>query len=190
VKVGIVGLPNAGKSSLFNALTRAAAETAAYPFTTVDQNVAVVPIPDDRLERVAEAVGASPVVHETIAFHDIAGLVRGAHTGEGLGNRFLGHIRETDAILHVVRVHDDPNVPHPEGRVDPVADIETVETELLYADLEQAERRLEGVARQAKAGERAAVAEEAWLRELIAALGEGRPARAVPPTTCCGTATW
>jgi GTP-binding protein YchF len=122
-------------------------------------------------------VGASPVVHETIEFHDIAGLVRGAHTGEGLGNRFLGHIRETDAIVHVVRAHDEPNVPHPEGRVDPTADVETVETELLYADLEQAERRLERVARDAKSGEREAVEEEARLRELVAALGEGRPAR-------------
>src|SRR5205807_1684838 len=98
-------------------------------------------------ERVAEVVGASPVVHETIEFHDIAGLVRGAHTGEGLGNRFLANIRETDAILHVVRAHEDPNVPHPEGRVDAVADVEAVETELLYADLEQAERRVERVAR-------------------------------------------
>ena len=180
MKVGIVGLPNAGKSSLFNALTRSAAETAAYPFTTVEQNVAVVPIPDERLERVAEAVGASPVVHETIEFHDIASLVRGAHTGEGLGNRFLGHIRETDAIVHVIRAHDEANVPHPEGRVDPAADVETVETELLYADLEQAERRLERVAKEAKSGERGAVEEEARLRGLIAALGEGRPARELP----------
>ena len=181
MKIGIVGLPNAGKSTLFNALTNAGAEVAGYPFTTVEPNVAVVPVPDERLERVAEVVGASPVVHETIEFDDIAGLVRGAHTGEGLGNRFLANIRETDAILHVVRAHEDPNVPHPEGRVDPVADVEAVETELLYADLEQAERRLERVARQAKSHERAAVAEEAWLRELIDALGAGRPAREVPP---------
>src|SRR5438105_3726685 len=181
MKVGIVGLPNAGKSTLFNALTNAGAEVAGYPFTTVEPNVAVVPVPDERLERVAEVVGASPVAHETIEFHDIAGLVRGAHTGEGLGNRFLANIRETDAILHVVRVHEDPNVPHPEGRVDPVADAEAVETELLYADLEQAERRLERVARQAKSHERAAVAEESWLRELIDALTAGRPARDVPP---------
>ena len=181
MKIGIVGLPNAGKSTLFNALTNAGAEVAGYPFTTVEPNVAVVPVPDERLERVAEVVGASPVVHETIEFHDIAGLVRGAHTGEGLGNRFLANIRETDAILHVVRAHEDPNVPHPEGRVDPVADVEAVEIELLYADLEQAERRLERVARQAKSHERAAVAEEAWLRELIDSLGAGRPARELPP---------
>jgi hypothetical protein len=181
VRIGIVGLPNAGKSSLFNALTRAGAETANYPFTTVEPNVAVVPVPDERLDRVAETIGAAPVIYETIAVHDIAGLVRGAHAGEGLGNQFLANIRETDAILHVVRAHDDPRVVHPDGRVDPAADIETVETELVYADLEQAERRLERVARQAKSREKEAVAEEAWLRELIAALQEGRPARAVPP---------
>ena len=181
MRIGIVGLPNAGKSSLFNALTRAGAAVANYPFTTVDPNVAVVGVPDERLDRVAAAVGAAPVVHETVEFHDIAGLVRGAHAGEGLGNRFLANIRETDAILHVVRVHDDPGVVHPEGRVDPEADIETIETELLYADLEQAERRLERVARQAKSLEPAAVAEEAWLREVTAALGQGRPARSVPP---------
>ena len=181
MKVGIVGLPNAGKSSLFNALTGAGAEAANYPFTTVEPNVAVVPVPDERLERVAEVVGASPVVPETIAFHDIAGLARGAHRGEGMGNQFLANIRETDAILHVVRAHGEPNVVHPDGRVDPAADIETVEAELLYADLEQAERRHERVARQAKSLEKAAVAEEAWLRELIEALSAGRPARDVPP---------
>jgi ribosome-binding ATPase len=181
VKVGIVGLPNAGKSSLFNALTKAGAEAAGYPFTTVEPNVAVVPVPDERLERVAETVGAAPVVPETIAFYDIAGLVRGAHAGEGLGNRFLASIRETDAILHVVRAHDDPGVVHPEGRVDPAADLDTATAELLLADLEQAERRLERVARRAKSRESDAVAEEEWLHQLIAALGAGRPARKVPP---------
>ena len=180
MRIGIVGLPNAGKSSLFNALTGAAAATANYPFTTVEPNTAVVAVPDERLDRVAAAVGAAPVVPETIAFHDIAGLVRGASAGEGLGNRFLANIRETDAILHVVRAHEDPSVVHPEGRVDPAADVEAVEAELVLADLEQAERRLERVSRRAKSGEQAAVAEEAWLRELIAALGAGRPARSVP----------
>jgi GTP-binding protein YchF len=183
VRIGIVGLPNAGKSSLFNALTRAGAETANYPFTTVEPNVAVVPVRDERLDRVAETVGAHPVVYETIAFHDIAGLVRGAHEGEGLGNKFLANIRETDAIIHVVRAHEDPQVVHPEGRVDPAADVETIETELLYADLEQAERRLERVSRQAKSLDRTAVAEEAWLRQVVGALQAGRPARAVAPPT-------
>jgi len=180
VKVGIVGLPNAGKSSLFSAVTRVAAEAANYPFTTIDPNVAVVPVPDPRLDRVAEVVGSSEVVYDTLEVHDIAGLVRGAHEGEGLGNRFLANIREVDALLHVVRAHGDPNVVHPEGEVDPVRDAETVEAELLYADLEQAERRLEKVVRQARSGEKAAVAEEAWLRDVVAALGEGRPARSVP----------
>jgi len=181
MKVGIVGMPNAGKSSLFSALTGVAAEAANYPFTTIEPNIAVVPVTDERLEAVAKTVKASRVVPDTIAFHDIAGLVAGAHRGEGLGNQFLSNIRETDAIVHVVRVHQDPNVVHPEGRVDPLADIDTIETELIYADLEQAERRLERVSRTAKTGERHAVAEAAWLRDLIEALQSGRPARTVPP---------
>ncbi len=180
MKVGIVGLPNAGKSSLFAALTGVAAEVANYPFTTIEPNVAVVPVHDQRLDALARTVRASKVVPDTVTFHDIAGLVAGAHRGEGLGNRFLANIRETDAIVHVVRVHADPNVVHPEGRVDALKDIETVETELIYADLEQAERRLERVSKAAKSGDRRAVAEEAWLRELIDALGAGRPARTVP----------
>src|SRR5256885_12628248 len=142
MKVGIVGLPNAGKSSLFNALTKAGAEAANYPFTTIEPNVAVVPVRDERLDRVADVVGSSEVVYDTIDFHDIAGLVAGAHKGEGLGNRFLANIRETDALLHVVRAHTDDNVIHPEGSVDPLRDIETIEAELVLADLEQAERRV------------------------------------------------
>ncbi|HEX2070737.1 MAG TPA: redox-regulated ATPase YchF [Thermoleophilaceae bacterium] len=180
MKVGIVGLPNAGKSSLFNALTRAGAEAANYPFTTVEPNVAVVPVPDERLDAVVETVAATPTVYETIEFHDIAGLVRGAHKGEGLGNKFLANIRETDALVHVVRAHGDEQVIHPEGRVDPLGDVETVETELLFADLEQAERRLDKVAKEAKGGERDKVAEKEWVEALVAALQEGRPARTVP----------
>ncbi len=181
MKVGIVGMPNAGKSSLFTALTGVAAESANYPFTTIEPNIAVVPVADERLDTVARTVGASKVVPDTIAFHDIAGLVAGAHRGEGLGNQFLANIRETEAIVHVVRSHGDPNVVHPDGRVDPLADIETIETELVFADLEQAERRLERVAKTAKSGDRRAIAEAAWLAKLIEALQAGRPARTVPP---------
>ena len=183
MKVGIVGMPNAGKSSLFNALTQAGAEAANYPFTTIEPNVAVVPVADERLDRVATAIGASEIVADTIDFHDIAGLVRGAHEGEGLGNKFLANIRETDALVHVVRAHHDAGIIHPDGSVDPLRDIETIDTELIFADLEQAERRLERVVRTARGGDKAAIAEEAWLTELIAALHEGRPARTVPAPT-------
>jgi GTP-binding protein YchF len=179
-RIGIVGMPNAGKSSLFNALTKAGAEAANYPFTTIEPNVAVVPVRDERLEQVARTVGSSEIVWDTIDFHDIAGLVAGAHEGEGLGNRFLANIRETDAIVHVVRAHGDESVVHPEGSVDALRDIETIETELVLADLEQAERRLERVARQARGGERAAIAEEAWLAQVVGELQAGRPARGVP----------
>jgi GTP-binding protein YchF len=180
-RIGIVGMPNAGKSSLFNALTKAGAEAANYPFTTIEPNVAVVPVLDERLVEVSDTVGASNIVWDTIDFHDIAGLVAGAHKGEGLGNRFLANIRETDAIVHVVRAHTDEGVVHPEGRVNPLADIETIETELVLADLEQAERRVDRVAKQAKSGDRVAIVEEAWLREVIGELQAGRPARGVAP---------
>jgi GTP-binding protein YchF len=180
MRIGIVGMPNAGKSSLFNALTRAGAEAANYPFTTIEPNVAVVPVRDERLEAVARTVGASEIVWDTIDFHDIAGLVAGAHEGEGLGNRFLANIRETDAIVHVVRAHGDEHVVHPEGTVDPLRDIETVETELALADLEQVERRSERVAKQVRGGDRAAIAEQAWLEEVLERLRQGRPAREVP----------
>jgi len=179
-RIGIVGLPNAGKSTLFNALTRAGAEAANYPFTTIEPNVAVVPVVDRRLDEVAATVGASQLVYDTIDFHDIAGLVAGAHKGEGLGNRFLANIRETDAIVHVVRAHGDAGVVHPEGEVDPLRDIETIEAELALADLEQAERRLERVVRTARGGARVAIAEEGWLKEVVAALQAGRPVRSVP----------
>jgi GTP-binding protein YchF len=180
MKVGIVGMPNAGKSSLFNALSRAGAEAANYPFTTIEPNVAVVPVQDGRLDAVAKTIGASNIVPDTIEFHDIAGLVAGAHQGEGLGNKFLANIRETDALLHVVRAHHDENVIHPEGKVDPASDIETIETELLYADLDSAERRHARVVRDARSGDKAAIAEEEWLRRVIEALQEGKPARTIP----------
>ena len=180
-RIGIVGMPNAGKSSLFNALTKAGAEAANYPFTTIEPNVAVVPVLDRRLEQVAQTLGASELVWDTIDFHDIAGLVAGAHKGEGLGNRFLANIRETHALVHVVRAHGDEGVIHPEGSVDPARDIDTIETELIMADLEQAERRLERVTRTARGGDRVALAEEAWLKEVVAALQSGRSVRTVPP---------
>lgn len=180
MKVGIVGMPNAGKSSLFNALTQAGAEAANYPFTTVEPNIAVVPVPDQRLLDTSAVTGATDIRLDQIHVHDIAGLVRGASKGEGLGNQFLANIRETDAILHVVRAHEDDNVVHPEGRVDPIGDIETIETELIFADLDTAERRLERVAKQAKSLDQEAIAEEAWLKEVVAALEAGKPARIVP----------
>jgi len=181
MKVGLVGMPNAGKSSLFNALSQAGAEAANYPFTTIEPNVAVVGVRDERLERVAETLKASNIVWDTIEFHDIAGLVAGAHKGEGLGNKFLANIRECDALLHVVGAHPDHNLNHPQGRVDPLADIDTIETELVYADLEQAERRHAKVVREARGGDKAAVAEERWLAAVIEALQAGHPARSVPP---------
>jgi ribosome-binding ATPase len=180
MKIGIVGMPNAGKSTLFNALTAAGAETGDYPFTTVEPNVAVVGVRDERLERIAETLRSSEVVPETIDFHDIAGLVKGASQGEGLGNQFLASIRETDAICHVIRAHGASSVAHPEGRIDPVADAELIETELLAADLEGAERRLERVTKQARSQDPEAIAERDWLERVVEALSSGRTAREVP----------
>ena len=180
MKVGIVGLPNAGKSTLFNALTRAGAQTGEYPFTTVDPNVALAPVPDERLRRIAEMLESSTTIPESIEFDDIAGLVRGASEGEGLGNQFLGAIRETDVICHVVRCHRDDRVPHPDGDVDPGGDIETIETELLLSDFEQAERRLGRVTKQARSGDKEAIAERDWLAAVHEALAAGRPVRSVP----------
>jgi ribosome-binding ATPase len=181
MKVGIVGLPNAGKSTLFNALTKGSAQTGDYPFTTIEPNVAIARVPDDRLEKIGETVASSELVPATISFHDIAGLVKGASEGEGLGNQFLASIRETDAICHVVRCHGlDTGVPHPDGRVDPLADIETIETELILSDYEQAGRRLDRVRKGAKSGDSEAIAERDWLEQVVAALAEGRPARSIP----------
>jgi ribosome-binding ATPase len=180
MKVGIVGLPNAGKSTLFNALTKGGAQTGDYPFTTIEPNVAIAEVPDERLQEVAETVRSSKLEPATIFFHDIAGLVKGASEGEGLGNQFLASIRETDAICHVVRCHEDSGVPHPDGRVDPLADIETIETELVLSDYDQVERRLPRVGKQAKSGDAEAIAEQGWLQAVHEALAAGRPARSVP----------
>ena len=180
MKVGIVGLPNAGKSTLFNALTKGGAQTGDYPFTTIEPNVAIAQVPDERLEKVAATVRSSELQPATISFHDIAGLVKGASEGEGLGNQFLASIRETDAICHVVRCHEDSGVPHPDGRVDPLADIETIETELMLSDYEQVERRLGRVGKQAKSGDVEAIAEHGWLQAVHEALAAGRPARSIP----------
>ena len=176
MKVGIVGLPNAGKSTLFNALTRAAAQAAEYPFTTVDPNVAVVSVPDGRLVRVANALEIERRVPEQIEFVDVAGLVRGAHKGEGLGNRFLGHIRDVDAVIHVVRSFEHPQVAHPHGTVDPLGDLEAVETELLLADLETAERRLADLERRAGGDEREARGDLDSWREVVEKLRAGEHA--------------
>jgi GTP-binding protein YchF len=176
VRVGIVGLPNAGKSTLFNALTRAGAEVAEYPFTTVDPNVAVVPVPDPRLDRIADALGVEKRVHEQIEFVDIAGLVRGAHQGEGLGNRFLGHIRDVDAVMHVVRCFEHPRVAHPHGSIDPAGDLELVESELLLADLESAERRLADLSRRAQGGVREARDQVPFWQRTVEMLKQGTPA--------------
>src|ERR687897_3027191 len=180
MNVGIVGLPNVGKSTVFNSLTRAGAEAQNYPFTTIEPNIGVATIPDERLVAVAGVTGSQRVVPATVDFVDIAGLVRGASAGEGLGNQFLGHIRECDAVAHVVRCFEDENVVHVHGGVDPVGDAETINTELLLADLASVERRLERVGRAAKSGDPKLKAEAAELEKLRDHLSDGNPARAYP----------
>jgi ribosome-binding ATPase len=182
MRVGIVGLPNVGKSTVFNSLTRAGAEAQNYPFTTIDPNLGVATIPDERLVAVAGVIGSQRVVPATVDFVDIAGLVRGASAGEGLGNQFLWHIRECDAIAHVVRCFEDENVVHVHAGVDPEGDIETLDTELLLADLATVERRLERVGRAAKSGEAKLQAEAAELESLRDHLSGGSPARVYPAT--------
>ena len=179
-RMGIVGLPNVGKSTLFNALTRtAAAQAANFPFCTIEPNVGEVAVPDPRLDRLAAIAGSKQIIPTRITFVDIAGLVRGASKGEGLGNQFLANIREVDAIAHVLRCFEDGDITHVEGRIDPVADAETIETELMIADMESIERRMANLARKIKGGDKEAVAQERLLKEAQAALNEGRPARTV-----------
>jgi len=181
---GIVGLPNVGKSTLFNALTATAlAEAANYPFCTIEPNTGRVAVPDERLEVCARLGKSAKIVPTQLEFVDIAGLVRGASKGEGLGNQFLGHIREVDAIAHVLRCFESGDITHVEGSVDPIRDAETVETELLLADLESLERRVQAAQKKARGGDKDARAELAVMEAVLAALRDGNPARAVPIET-------
>ncbi|HUK11392.1 MAG TPA: redox-regulated ATPase YchF [Stellaceae bacterium] len=181
---GIVGLPNVGKSTLFNALTATAlAEAANYPFCTIEPNTGRVAVPDERLEVCARLGKSAKVVPTQLEFVDIAGLVRGASKGEGLGNQFLGHIREVDAVAHVLRCFESGDITHVEGSVDPIRDAETVETELLLADLESLERRVQAAQKKARGGDKDGKAELAVMEMVLVALREGNPARAVPIET-------
>jgi GTP-binding protein YchF len=182
-KLGIVGLPNVGKSTLFNALTQTAtAEAANYPFCTIEPNVGEVGVPDPRLETLARIAGSAQVIPTRLTFVDIAGLVRGASKGEGLGNKFLSHIREVDAVAYVLRCFEDDDVTHVENRVDPLADADVVETELMLADLESLEKRIGPIEKKAKAGDKESKAQFGLMEKILVPLREGKPARTAPIT--------
>ncbi len=176
MKLGIVGLPNVGKSTLFNAITKAGAEAANYPFCTIEPNVGVVTVPDERVTKLSEIYNSKKTIYTTIEFCDIAGLVKGASQGEGLGNKFLGHIREVEAIVHVVRCFDDENVVHVDGKIDPVSDIETINMELIFSDMELLDRRIAKATKMLK-GDKSLRKEIDLLSRINDFLEEGRPAR-------------
>ncbi len=181
-RCGIVGLPNVGKSTLFNALTETqAAQAANYPFCTIEPNVGQVAVPDPRLDELARIGKSAKVIHTQLAFVDIAGLVKGASKGEGLGNQFLGNIREVDAIVHVLRCFEDDDIQHVANKVDPIADAEVVETELMLSDLESLEKRVENAARRATSGDKEAKATASVLGQALALLRDGKPARLTQP---------
>lgn len=181
-KCGIVGLPNVGKSTLFNALTETqAAQAANYPFCTIEPNVGNVAVPDERLQKLAAIAGSQKIIETQLAFVDIAGLVRGASKGEGLGNQFLGNIREVDAIVHVLRCFENDDIQHVENKVDPVADAETVETELMLSDLESLEKRVPNLAKKAAQGDKEAKIAASVLSQALDLLRDGKPARLVEP---------
>ena len=182
MKAGIVGLPNVGKSTLFNAITKAGAQVANYPFCTIEPNVGTVAVPDSRLQSLEKIYDSKKVVPAVVEFVDIAGLVKGASQGEGLGNRFLANIRETDAIIHVVRCFEDTDIVHVDGKPNPIQDANTINLELIFADLEFLEKRMEKLAKLSKSGDKAIKQELSFLEDLKAHLEEGRPARTYPWT--------